>query len=149
MKKVTLIAAVLIGILSLAQPALSQASTSPNATNPDDLVLLKKDIQSQRKQIVAANMTLTEQKQSSSGPFTINTRSSYRKSMIEGWHSSKNMRMFIQISPMSRLVVSRKDGCKPMKPHYKYDQSTSPCCKAFCLGKRWRGFCRLIGVSES
>jgi len=51
---------VLAGALFIARMAVSQ-DTAPSTTTPnDDLALLKEDVRSQKKQIVAANLKLTD-----------------------------------------------------------------------------------------
>src|SRR5215831_7047097 len=51
---------VLAGTLFVARMAVSQDTSGPTTTSNDDLALLKEDVRSQRKQIVAANLKLTD-----------------------------------------------------------------------------------------
>src|SRR5215469_9705933 len=51
---------VLSGTLLLTQMAVSQNTAASTTTPNEDLTLLKQDVQSQKKQIVAANLKLTD-----------------------------------------------------------------------------------------
>ena len=65
MRKNSLLAAVTAGLfvltcaMAFAQNASSQAGVKPTASIDQDISMLRKDIRSQRKQLIAANMSLT------------------------------------------------------------------------------------------
>jgi hypothetical protein len=58
MRKIV-VTALIMGELFFAQPLFSQSTAAPTASERD-LQLLRKDLRSQRKQLVAANVTLTD-----------------------------------------------------------------------------------------
>ena len=65
MRKTSLLAAVTAGLsvlacgMAFAQNPSSQAGVKPTASIDQDISMLRKDIRSQRKQLIAANMSLT------------------------------------------------------------------------------------------
>ena len=59
MRKIVVTALMVAGILLASGPLLSQNAAAPTASERD-LQLLRRDLRSQRKQIVAANVTLTD-----------------------------------------------------------------------------------------
>ena len=58
------------------QPTLSEGSDQYRVPSDEEIQLLKKDIKSKRKQIIAANMNLTDEQARSSGRYTNSTQQS-------------------------------------------------------------------------
>ena len=96
------IAAIVALVLSSGYPSLAQASgmQTPkrlrSSDRPavfddaqwspdDDLQMLKKDLKSQKKQIVAANMNFTDAEAENFGPCTTGTRRIWQTSTTPNW----------------------------------------------------------------
>jgi len=81
-----LVSAVLLSTVSMfgqvTQSIPGGAGTAPKAVSEQDIQMLREDIRTQRKQITAANMTLTSTKPPSSGRFMTSTSKKPSKSTM-------------------------------------------------------------------
>jgi hypothetical protein len=140
---------VLAGVLFSAPVASCQNTAQSATSNQEDLALLKQDVKSQKKQIVAANLELTDTEATKFWPIydkytaDMSKISDTRMALVKEYADAYPNVTDAQAQSIVQRWLKTDEQVAQLREQYM------PMLERCCRGKRWPDSFRSIGALES